>query len=34
VKFDGVAERLVGDEAADKLLGRTYRARYSLPVIT
>ena len=34
VTFDGVTERFVGDEAADKLLGRTYRAPYSLPVIT
>jgi predicted dehydrogenase len=34
VKFDGVTERFVGDDAADKLLGRTYRAPYSLPVIT
>jgi predicted dehydrogenase len=31
VKFDGTAERFVGDEEADKLLGRTYRAPYQLP---
>jgi predicted dehydrogenase len=31
VKFDGPTERFVGDEDADKLLGRTYRAPYSLP---
>jgi hypothetical protein len=33
VRFDGATERFVGDEAADKLLGRTYRAPYSLPTI-
>jgi predicted dehydrogenase len=31
VKFDGAAERFVGDEDADKLLSRTYRAPYVLP---
>ncbi len=31
VKFDGATERFVGDEEADKLLGRTYRAPYLLP---
>jgi predicted dehydrogenase len=31
VTFDGSAERFVGDEQADKLLGRAYRAPYSLP---
>jgi predicted dehydrogenase len=31
VKFDGAAERFVGDEEADRLLGRTYRAPYLLP---
>jgi predicted dehydrogenase len=31
VKFDGSAERFVGDEEADKLLGRTYRAPFLLP---
>jgi predicted dehydrogenase len=31
VTFDGARERFVGDEEADKLLGRTYRAPYSLP---
>jgi hypothetical protein len=31
VKFDGRTERFVGDEEADKLLGRTYRAPYVLP---
>jgi predicted dehydrogenase len=31
VKFDGAAERFEGDEEADKLLGRTYRAPYLLP---
>jgi predicted dehydrogenase len=31
VKFDGATERFVGDEEADRLLGRTYRAPYSLP---
>ena len=34
VKFDGAAERFVGDEEADRLLARTYRAPYSLPAIT
>ena len=29
--FDGVNERFVGDEEADKLLGRTYRGSYALP---
>ena len=32
VTFDGAAERFVGDEEADKLLTRTYRAPYVLPV--
>jgi predicted dehydrogenase len=31
VKFDGATERFVGDEEADKLLGRTYRAPFVLP---
>jgi predicted dehydrogenase len=31
VKFDGTAERFIGDEEADKLLSRTYRAAYRLP---
>ena len=31
VKFDGTTERFVGDEEADKLLGRAYRAPYVLP---
>ncbi len=31
VKFDGGSERFVGDQDADTLLGRTYRAPYSLP---
>jgi len=31
VTFDGAAERFVGDQEADKLLGRTYRAPYLLP---
>jgi predicted dehydrogenase len=31
LKFDGTTERFVSDEAADKLLGRTYRAPYLLP---
>lgn len=31
VTFDGKAERFVGDEEADRLLGRTYRAPYVLP---
>ena len=31
MKFDGATERFVGDEEADKLLGRTYRAPYLLP---
>jgi predicted dehydrogenase len=31
LKFDGAAERFVGDEEADKLLSRTYRAPYLLP---
>jgi predicted dehydrogenase len=33
LKFDGAAERFVGDAEADKLLGRTYRAPYLLPTI-
>jgi predicted dehydrogenase len=31
LKFDGMKERFVGDEEADKLLSRAYRAPYSLP---
>ncbi len=31
VKFDGAGEQFVGDEEADKLLTRTYRAPYLLP---
>lgn len=31
VTFDGAKERFEGDEEADKLLGRTYRAPYVLP---
>jgi predicted dehydrogenase len=31
VKFDGATERFVGDEDADKLLGRSYRAPFVLP---
>jgi predicted dehydrogenase len=31
VKFDGAAERFEGDEEADRLLSRTYRAPYVLP---
>ena len=31
VKFDGAAERFEGDEEADTLLARTYRAPYVLP---
>jgi predicted dehydrogenase len=31
LKFDGAAERFVGDEEADKLLSRSYRAPYLLP---
>jgi hypothetical protein len=31
VTFDGTAERFVGDEEADKLLSRTYRAPFLLP---
>jgi predicted dehydrogenase len=31
VTFDGSSERFVGDAEADKLLGRAYRAPYSLP---
>jgi predicted dehydrogenase len=31
LKFDGTTERFVGDEEADKLLGRSYRAPYVLP---
>jgi len=34
LRFDGAAERFAGDEVADRLLGRTYRAPYSLPAIT
>ena len=30
LKFDGANERFVGDEEADKLLSRKYRAPYSL----
>jgi hypothetical protein len=32
LKFDGASERFVDDEQANALLGRTYRAPYSLPV--
>jgi hypothetical protein len=31
VKFDGASERFVGDEQADTLLTRAYRAPYLLP---
>jgi predicted dehydrogenase len=31
LKFDGATERFEGDEEADKLLSRTYRAPYLLP---
>ena len=31
LSFDGAAERFVGDEEADKLLTRTYRAPFVLP---
>ena len=31
VKFDGIREQFEGDEEANKLLGRTYRAPYVLP---
>jgi len=31
VQFDGTKERFVGDDDADKLLGRKYRAPYTLP---
>ncbi len=31
LKFDSAKERFIGDEEADKLLTRTYRAPYSLP---
>ncbi len=31
VKFDGASERFDGDEEANTLLGRTYRAPYVLP---
>jgi predicted dehydrogenase len=31
LKFEGAAERFVGDEEADRLLTRTYRAPYVLP---
>ena len=31
VKFNGTTERFVGDDEADKLLGRKYRAPYVLP---
>jgi predicted dehydrogenase len=31
LEFDGATERFVGDEEADKLLSRKYRAPYSLP---
>jgi len=31
LKFDGTTERFVGDEEADQLLGRSYRAPYVLP---
>jgi hypothetical protein len=31
LKFDDASERFVDDEPANALLGRTYRAPYSLP---
>jgi len=31
VTFDGASERFVGDDEANKLLGRKYRAPYLLP---
>ena len=31
LKFDAATQRFVGDEAANKLLGRTYRAPWTLP---
>lgn len=31
LKFDGATERFIGDEEADKLLRRTYRAPFALP---
>jgi hypothetical protein len=31
LKFDAATERFVGDEEANQLLGRSYRAPYSLP---
>jgi len=34
LKFDGTSEQFVGDEEANKLLDRTYRAPYTLPAIT
>jgi predicted dehydrogenase len=34
VKFNGATERFEGDEEANKLLSRTYRAPYRLPDIT
>jgi predicted dehydrogenase len=34
LKFDGATERFVGDDEANTLLGRTYRAPYTLPAIT
>jgi predicted dehydrogenase len=34
VAFDGAKERFVGDEEADRLLSRTYRAPYVLPAGT
>jgi predicted dehydrogenase len=34
LKFDGAAERFVGDDEADTLLGRAYRAPYLLPKAT
>jgi len=33
LKFDGVAERFIGDDEANKLLSRTYRAPWSLPKV-
>jgi len=32
LRFDGASERFVDDEQANALLGRTYRAPYSLPL--
>ncbi len=34
LKFDGATERFIADDEADTLLGRTYRAPYSLPTIS